>query len=117
MLVALLGASGGHWALLQTVAWTRMLATNLETDSLGAALAKTFDGQHPCCMCKAISAGKKSEKKKEFTSAGKQLEFIADLRKFVFVAPSHFQLQPEARCSFSQTAQRPPTPPPRFRSA
>jgi len=27
-------ATGGHWALLQTVAWTKMLADNLQTCSL-----------------------------------------------------------------------------------
>ena len=38
-----------------------MLTQNLRTGSLEDAVTKTFDGQHPCCLCKQIAAGKKSE--------------------------------------------------------
>ncbi|MEI2722890.1 MAG: hypothetical protein V9H26_04935 [Verrucomicrobiota bacterium] len=113
MLVALLGATGGHWGVLQTVAWTRMLANNLQTDSLETALTKTFDGKHPCGMCKAIDAGKKSAKKTELPPAGQKLEFVFDRPIFVFTAPTTFRPQQEILCSCSQTAPRPPTPPPR----
>lgn len=54
---------GGHWAVFQTVAWGRMIADFARTDSLGAALAKTFDGEHPCAMCLKIRAGRAQEKK------------------------------------------------------
>ena len=36
-----------------------MLADNLTTHSFGAALQRTFDGKHPCPLCKAIAEGKK----------------------------------------------------------
>ena len=32
LIVALLAAVGGHWIVLQSVAWTNMLAGNLRTD-------------------------------------------------------------------------------------
>lgn len=113
MIVALLGATGGDWGVLQSIAWTRMIAENLQTDSLQAALTKTFDGQHPCGLCKAIDAGKKSEKKADLPPVGKKLEFVSERPTFVFAAPGTFWLQPETFYSFSQSAHRPPTPPPR----
>jgi len=67
LVLALVAMLGAHWALLQTVAWTTMLADNLRSGSLHDAVTRTFDGQHPCCLCKAIAAGKQSEKKAEFS--------------------------------------------------
>ena len=76
VVVALVTTTGLHWAMLQSVAWTTMLADNLRTQSLTEAVTHTFDGKHPCCLCKAIAAGKKSEQKKEFTAPNcKNLNF------------------------------------------
>lgn len=113
LIVALLAATGGHWALLQTVAWSNMLATNLRTESFSEAVTKTFDGQHPCKMCKAIETGKKSEKKTEFPAPGKKIEFISERGAFVFVAPSDYWLVPEVRPRQRELLHRPPVPPPR----
>ena len=35
------------------------------TESFCAALSKTFDGKHPCKLCKLVKEGKKSESKSE----------------------------------------------------
>jgi len=59
LVLALVTMLGAHWALLQTVAWTTMLADNLHSNSFQYAVAKTFDGHHPCPICQAIAAGKK----------------------------------------------------------
>src|SRR5208283_3619426 len=40
--VALVLTLGGHWALLQTMAWTTMLAGNLQSRSLHEAVTQTF---------------------------------------------------------------------------
>lgn len=106
---------GGHWALLQSVAWTTMIAANLSAhDSLTEAVSKTFDGEHPCPLCKAIKAGKTSEQKSEaVTPALKKFEFVNQTPPFVFIAPSAFTLvgwRVEFPSSFSTA---PPTPPPR----
>lgn len=113
LIVALIAAVGGHWAVLQTVAWTSMLAQNLRTDSIEQALAKTFDGQHPCRLCKAISAGKKSEKKSEFPTLAKKLEFVSDRLVFVFSAPEAFWLQGEFSPHSDSLSTAPLLPPPR----
>ena len=102
---------GGHWALLQSVAWTTMIAANLSAnDSFTEVVSKTFDGEHPCPLCKAIKAGKKSE---AAAPTLKKFEFVNQTPPFVFTAPSAFTLvgwRVEFPASFSTA---PPTPPPR----
>lgn len=62
--VALLVLSLGlHWTLLQTIAWTGMLISYSQDGSLTEAVTKTFDGKHPCCLCKTIKSGQQEEKK------------------------------------------------------
>ena len=109
-LVAMLGA---HWALLQTVAWTTMLADNLRSGSLHDAVTRTFDGQHPCCLCKAIAAGKQSEKKAEFSFQLQKLEFPPVKENFILIAQSQFQLLPLENSSAKILPQKPLLPPPR----
>jgi hypothetical protein len=110
---ALIATLGAHWALLQTVAWTTMLANNLRSQPLSEAVAHTFDGKHPCPLCKAIAAGKKSEKKNEFTAPTPKLEFPPAKENPVLIAPSNFHLLPLANSFSDSLAQEPPTPPPR----
>jgi hypothetical protein len=110
--VALVIILGGHWALLQTVAWTTMLAGNLQANSFHDAVAKTFDGKYPCPLCRAIAAGKQSEKKSTFAPAQK-LEFPLCKETIVLIAPSRFDVFPPVNSSLTSVLQKPPTPPPR----
>ena len=62
--VAILGClhlCGGHWGVMQMVAWANMIVDYSAQDGLVEGAKKTFDGEHPCCMCKAIAEGKKQE--------------------------------------------------------
>jgi hypothetical protein len=113
VILALITAIGGHWAALQTIAWTTMLANNLRDCSFAEAVEKTFDGQHPCKLCKQISAGKKAEKKSEFQVDLKKFEFTHASSEFVFGAPSAFWLQGESVFGCELLHQSPPLPPPR----
>lgn len=117
LILALLGATGGHWTVLQTVAWADMLAKNLQTESVGAALTKTFDGQHPCKMCKQISAGKKAEKQSELPLQIKKLEFVSERPAFVFIAPQAFRLAPVFLSALDGLTHLPSVPPPRALAA
>jgi hypothetical protein len=54
---------GGPLAALQTIAWVRMAVTYSQDDGVGAGLAKTFDGQHMCSLCKAIAKKRDGEQK------------------------------------------------------
>ena len=89
-------STGIHWVALQTVAWAGMIVSYSEKAPLKTALAETFDGKHPCPLCKAIAAGKKSEKKNEFTAPMPKLEFPPAQENPVLIAPSNFQLLPQA---------------------
>jgi hypothetical protein len=113
LIVALLAATGAHWTVLQSVAWTAMLADNLRTASFTQALQRTFDGKHPCSLCKQITAGKKSEKKGEFPLQLKKLDFIHARTRFTFAAPAHFRLAGAAMDSLQSLSHSPPVPPPR----
>jgi hypothetical protein len=113
IVIALAAMLGAHWTLLQTVAWTTMLANNLQSNSFQAAAEKTFDGKHPCCLCKAIAAGKQSEKKAEFSFQLTKLEFPPTKENFVLIAPSQFQLLPLENFSVTSLIQKPLLLPPR----
>ncbi|MGE3310491.1 MAG: hypothetical protein AB7O66_11010 [Limisphaerales bacterium] len=57
--VVLLSLSLGlHWAVLQSVAWTTMLAKRVQAGSVWDAVQSTFDGSSPCRLCLAVKAGK-----------------------------------------------------------
>jgi hypothetical protein len=81
VVAALVFTLGGHWAVLQMVAWAGMAANFSQTDSLPVAISKTFDGKNPCKLCKLVSAGKKAEKKSEAKFDAKKLDsfFAANL--------------------------------------
>jgi hypothetical protein len=111
---SLVASLGAHWALLQTVAWTTMLADNLRTHSLSESVERTFDGKYPCPICKAIAEGKKSEKKSQFTFQTQKLEFPPVKENPILFAPSDFQLLPVPADFLSESlSQKPLTPPPR----
>jgi hypothetical protein len=113
LILALLAATGGHWTVLQTVAWTNMLANNLRTDPIAAALTKTFNGKNPCTMCKQISAGKKSEQKTEFPTLLKKLEFYSKRPVIVFSAPTDFHLVVLPFDALPNWSEAPPKPRPK----
>jgi hypothetical protein len=83
VVVALVVTVGAQWTVLQTVAWATMLANDLRTQSMIEAMTHTFDGKHPCCLCKAIAAGRKSEKKSEAVSPTFKLEFPPAQENFI----------------------------------
>ena len=113
VVAALVFATGLQWAALQTVAWTAMLAGNLRGNSVALALNKTFDGRHPCCLCKAIAAGKRSEKKSESVSPAAKMEFPLQAEAAQLFPPSRFGESLPQDFFARSLAQPPPVPPPR----
>ena len=113
LIVALLASTGGHWALLQSVAWTSMLAEHMQSQSLAQAMEQTFDGRHPCKLCCAIAAAKRSEKKSEFPVSAQKIEFPPLAPRLVLYAPAGFQLLTTPDDFADPTLMAPPTPPPR----
>jgi hypothetical protein len=70
---------GLHWTVLQTVAWTRMLLEYSQSAPLGVALAMTFDGKHPCTICRAVEEGRRQERNQDPTTASDSLRLECDL--------------------------------------
>ncbi len=114
LVVATLVASTGlHWAALQTVAWTGMLADHLSHESLGCAVSDTFDGRHLCPLCRAILAAKKSEKKSEAVTFTIKMEFPPVADTFALISPSPVSAFSSQPLQADATFLRPPFPPPR----
>ena len=81
--LALLQILGGHWAFLQTGAWIGMVVQYSQEVGLKTALGQTFDGEHPCSVCKAIQDGKKQEQKKApLLHAELKKDYLADWNRF-----------------------------------
>jgi len=117
VVVALVLVTGAHWAALQTVAWTTMLANNLRTQSVSEAVSETFDGRHLCPLCRAIAAAKKSEKKSEAVSPSLKMEFPPAPENFVLISPEPISAFSLAEFSAASSSPKPPVPPPRSFSA
>jgi hypothetical protein len=113
LITALLAATGAHWAVLQSVAWTTMFADNLRSGPLVEAIQKTFDGKHACSLCVKIKAGQKSEKKPRFCSSAQRLEFVNQRNALTLFGPEAFMLLPHQNFHPSDRQLQPPTPPPR----
>ena len=113
LIIALLCATGVHWTALQSVAWVGMFADNSRTDDFGSALVKTFDGKHPCKLCKEVEAGRKSDRKAVFQANAARLDFVIAQLPVLLNAPSAFVLLPEELFSSNLRSYPPPSPPPR----
>lgn len=111
LVIALVCSIGLQWAILQTVAWAAMLADNLHSRSLAQAVERTFDGKHPCSLCKAIAKGKQSEKKGALQQSLKKMEFVCERRSFICRPASAFW---ELSCADETARALPfgPLPPP-----
>jgi len=113
MIFAVLTANGTHWLAFQSVAWTAMLAENLQNTSLQRAIQRTFDGRHPCCLCKEIAKDKQSEKKSDIQVDLKKFDFSHIRFEFVFCAPSHFYEVRAAENEIISLTRAPALPPPK----
>lgn len=71
---ALFVSLGGHLAVLQTVAWANMLKDFSRSATLEEAARKTFDGDHPCSMCKVVRESRKQEERKPLLKVDSKME-------------------------------------------
>jgi len=64
LVAALMVSIGGQWMVLQGVAWMGMAVSySIEEGSVASGLSKTFDGEHPCPLCKVVkkASGEKGD--------------------------------------------------------
>jgi hypothetical protein len=110
---ALCCAIGLQWLALQSIAWTAMIVDYSKNASLCHAIAKTFDGAHPCSLCRVVNKANSTEKKSDLQVLTPKIDMIcvwqpaSSLRPFI-----RFEYTTGEFCSF-QIGQSPPVPPPR----
>ena len=104
---------GGHWAILQSVAWVGMAFSFAQTASLDVALKKTFDGKNPCSLCKAVDEGKQSERKAGLLKLETKLDLCLAPCAVLLDAPPPVAVALGAAETALPRGESPPTPPPR----
>jgi hypothetical protein len=114
LIAAMFAACGGHWLILQSMAWGGMMVEYSRTAGLTVAVEKTFDGQHPCGLCKVIQKSKGSEPKRDLQVIVSKLELFYTAAP-VLVLPVWKSWTPSVMDCFSEARMESPSvPPPRF---
>lgn len=90
-----------------------MLVANARHAPLSEAVAKTFDGAHPCDLCHAVAAGKKSEKKSELLPGIAKMDLICATQKVPWQPPWSPYEYARLSCAPSPRLQAPAVSPPR----
>lgn len=100
---------------LQGVAWVTMLVDNSRNGSLVEAVGKTFDGQHPCSLCKAVASGQTEEREQKEALVDPFAKLVA-----VLVTETPVAVLPSSDLFYFTLSARPqsvddslPSPPPR----
>jgi len=53
-----------------------MLVSYSQQDGLSAAIEKTFDGKHPCKICKVVKKGSADEHEKQVVKSATKIDWI-----------------------------------------
>lgn len=97
--------------MLQTVAWTTMIVSNVQKSEISAAIRDTFSGEKPCRLCHLVQDGREQEQQLPATvTSDKKVE------KFLKLAISPLRPPPVADFSYppvtdSEALSRPLDPP------
>ena len=109
-------ATGAQWDLLQTFAWSRMMAKYSRAMPLSEALAKTFEGEM-CDICRIVANAQKQERSRpgilEARIEGKILLFFQAVPKVIVDAPRPAGWFPGDLPVMTSARPAPPVPPPR----
>ena len=104
---------GGHWAILQTAAWARMVVKYSKTDGVEAGIAKTFDGKHLCSLCLSIAKNKEEEGKQTTNVNQVKLDLACEIFCWALTPPSAVGELDVPRHLLTGSTHRPSVPPPR----
>ncbi len=110
--LALVGAVGGHWAVLQSVAWVSMVATYSQDATVEEAITKTFSGKAPCQLCKVVAEGKNAEKQQEQQKLVVKLDLFSEAPAEPFDAPPIEPILSPGSLHALSWHEVPPLPPP-----
>ncbi|HTW93928.1 MAG TPA: hypothetical protein VMD30_03975 [Tepidisphaeraceae bacterium] len=101
------------WDIMQSVAWASMLVNDFRTQSILQSVEHTFDGRHPCPLCRAIAASRKSGKHSEFVAGQTRLEFLPSPAIVVIVTPERSEHVFAVIQVVDSLSRKPAVPPPR----
>jgi hypothetical protein len=113
-IVALCCAIGLQWIALQSVAWTTMVFKYAKRVPLTEAIARTFDGAHPCSLCHAVNKARNSQKKSDLQLPTPKFDMICAARTFRLMPPFVPFEYPETVSTSLDRGDSPPAPPPRL---
>ena len=114
--LALCCAIGLHWMALQSLAWTTMIIDYSKRAPLCQAITQTFDGAHPCSLCRAVNAGKNSQKKSDLQAPTPKIDMISVRQMAAMLRPFVPFEYAAGDFSFDNVGHSPPVPPPRLPS-
>jgi hypothetical protein len=69
--------TGGQWLMLQSVAWVNMVRDYSQNATLSQAFTKTFDGNHPCPLCRFIQKEKAAQNAPKAVPSPQKNPFLA----------------------------------------
>lgn len=113
LVLALCVSVGFHWLALQSVAWAGMIVSYSRTTSLTEALARTFDGAHPCSLCKGIQKNKAADEKPATAAGTLKLDLFCTARPRPFTPRSERTRFLAVDANVSARFDEPSLPPPR----
>jgi len=113
LLTAFILSCGGHWYVLQGIAWVGMVRDYSEKVPVLTAVKMTVSGQYPCKMCKAITEKRQQENDK--------LIKLPEFKKDFLHSPALVLAEPSSAPWIYVVTEvdpvplrdTPPTPPPR----
>ncbi len=118
--VAFFALAGGHWAVLQMIAWSKMVRDYSKSVPIAEAIVRTFSGEYPCGMCTRIRTERqKEEKAPAVVKVEKNTEICPFSAREILSAPEGRQYSyPKPReFVLVERLEAPPVPVPIFKVA
>ena len=105
---------GGHWGILQSVAWVKMTWDLSTNQTITAAIDQVLRGENPCRLCQAVALGKKAEQDLPLLKQKLKLDFEWRLSAVTVFPPLVHAASQCTAASRELVTSSPPSPPPRF---
>lgn len=114
--------SGAPWGILQVLAWSGMIISYTQESGLAEGVSQTFDGQHPCELCRALEevrvrqaeTSEDGNKDKEVPPTElRELKYFARQKCLRFEREADWQLAIAVYLKPRTAGLGPATPPPR----
>ncbi|MEQ1918219.1 MAG: hypothetical protein ABL955_03395 [Elusimicrobiota bacterium] len=108
----LLYGAGVQWLVLQGTAWTGMLVARTGASTLREAIVTTFDGSHPCRMCRFVQKQAGTSDQMPRTTGSTLSADLAAVSGIVVSAPGVSSSWPHEEISHRSRVASPPVAPP-----